>query len=145
MTPVETAQKLAEAMEAGARLDGFTAAGQAARKTAEALRAVLSALGAAERDGAFGNCTGDSCPTWHDGCHCTVETLRHNIRRAEAAEAREAKLRDYLLRSSVCGAPGDWYLSGPIVDGLGRGLPFPADVVAAILAAPAPAAKPEEE
>ena len=42
------------------------------------------------------------CPTWHDGCHCTVETLRYNIQRAERAEAaleRErdaAKLRDVL-------------------------------------------------
>ena len=26
------------------------------------------------------------CPTWHDGCHCTVETLRDNIQRAERAE-----------------------------------------------------------
>lgn len=27
------------------------------------------------------------CPTFHDGCHCTVENLVHNIERAEAAEA----------------------------------------------------------
>ncbi len=27
------------------------------------------------------------CPTWYDGCHCTVETLTHNIDRSEKAEA----------------------------------------------------------
>ena len=28
----------------------------------------------------------DGCPTFYDGCNCTVETLVHNIRRAERAE-----------------------------------------------------------
>lgn len=28
------------------------------------------------------------CPTFYDGCHCTHETLAHNIQRAEAAEAK---------------------------------------------------------
>jgi hypothetical protein len=27
----------------------------------------------------------EDCPTFYDGCHCTVETLIHNIKRAEAA------------------------------------------------------------
>lgn len=27
------------------------------------------------------------CSTWHDGCHCTSETLAHNIKRADEAEA----------------------------------------------------------
>ena len=30
----------------------------------------------------------EECPTFHDGCHCTVENLVHNIERAEAAEAK---------------------------------------------------------
>lgn len=32
------------------------------------------------------------CPTFYDGCNCTVETLVHNIDRAERAEARCDKL-----------------------------------------------------
>jgi hypothetical protein len=35
--------------------------------------------------------TADNCPTYYDGCHCTVETLVHNIKRAEEAE-RELEL-----------------------------------------------------
>ena len=33
------------------------------------------------------------CPTWYDHCRCTVETLEHNIDRAEKAESelREAQ------------------------------------------------------
>ncbi len=34
----------------------------------------------------------DDCPTYHDGCHCNVETLTHNISRAEAAEAKMKQL-----------------------------------------------------
>lgn len=30
----------------------------------------------------------ETCPTWYDGCHCTVATLLHNIGRADQAEAR---------------------------------------------------------
>ena len=30
----------------------------------------------------------ENCPTYHDGCNCTVEVLVHNIERAEKAEAR---------------------------------------------------------
>lgn len=33
----------------------------------------------------------EGCPTWHDGCHCTVESLEHNISRAEAAERTVAE------------------------------------------------------
>jgi hypothetical protein len=38
---------------------------------------------------------GDStdCPTYYDGCHCTVEVLKHNIERAEKAEAEVARLQ----------------------------------------------------
>ena len=32
------------------------------------------------------------CPTYYDGCNCTVEVLVHNIERAEKAEARVAEL-----------------------------------------------------
>jgi hypothetical protein len=38
------------------------------------------------------------CPTFHDGCHCTVENLVHNIERAERAEA---KLKAMTNQSSV--------------------------------------------
>jgi hypothetical protein len=31
---------------------------------------------------------GEDCYTYYDGCNCTVETLNHNIRRADAAEAK---------------------------------------------------------
>lgn len=31
--------------------------------------------------------TPDNCLTWYDGCNCTLETLAHNIARAEKAEA----------------------------------------------------------
>jgi hypothetical protein len=31
----------------------------------------------------------DDCPTYYDGCNCTVETLIHNIERAERAEHAE--------------------------------------------------------
>lgn len=30
----------------------------------------------------------EDCPTYYDGCRCTVDTLAHNIQRAEAAEQR---------------------------------------------------------
>ena len=33
------------------------------------------------------------CPTFHDGCHCTVDTLVHNIERAEAAEKKLEQVR----------------------------------------------------
>lgn len=39
-----------------------------------------------------------NCPTFYDCCHCTVETLVHNIERAEAAEAELAHLRALLAR-----------------------------------------------
>lgn len=31
--------------------------------------------------------TPGECSTWYDGCHCTNETLAHNIKRADEAEA----------------------------------------------------------
>lgn len=33
----------------------------------------------------------DECPTYYDGCNCTVGCLEHNIRRAEDAESRLAE------------------------------------------------------
>ncbi len=36
------------------------------------------------------------CLTWHDGCHCTVETLRDNIERAEKAEDHRDRLKSIL-------------------------------------------------
>ena len=44
----------------------------------------------------------EGCPTYYDGCNCTVEALVHNIERAEKAEARVAELeavRDDLSRA----------------------------------------------
>ena len=35
-----------------------------------------------------------NCPTYHDGCHCTVETLIHNIKRAEKADKRIKELEE---------------------------------------------------
>lgn len=46
----------------------------------------------------------EGCPTYHDGCNCTVEVLVHNIERAKKAERRVAELeaasRDALLAAS---------------------------------------------
>lgn len=36
--------------------------------------------------------TPKDCPTYYDGCHCTVETLVFNIKRAETAENRIKEL-----------------------------------------------------
>ena len=62
----------------------------------DALRAELDGL-REQMDAAFlqgAPHQGDGCPTEHDaGCNCTVETLVHNIRRAERAEADNARLR----------------------------------------------------
>lgn len=35
----------------------------------------------------------EDCPTYYDGCNCTVECLVHNIDRAEVAEAEVARLK----------------------------------------------------
>ena len=34
----------------------------------------------------------EGCPTYHDGCNCTVEVLVHNIERAKRAERRVSEL-----------------------------------------------------
>ena len=34
----------------------------------------------------------ERCPTYYDGCNCTVEVLVHNIERAKKAERRVAEL-----------------------------------------------------
>ena len=38
----------------------------------------------------------EGCPTYHDGCNCTVEVLAHNIERAQEAERRVAELESEL-------------------------------------------------
>lgn len=44
----------------------------------------------------------DNCPTWYDGCHCTVEALVHNIERAEKAEAKlDAQQWRYLSKGEL--------------------------------------------
>ena len=40
----------------------------------------------------------EGCPTYHDGCNCTVEVLVHNIERAKKAERRVAELEALLRR-----------------------------------------------
>jgi hypothetical protein len=34
----------------------------------------------------------EDCPTWYDGCHCTVAALEHNIKRADDLQAHIDKL-----------------------------------------------------
>lgn len=41
----------------------------------------------------------EGCPTYYDGCNCTVEALAHNIDRAEKAERRVAELEALLHRA----------------------------------------------
>lgn len=41
----------------------------------------------------------EKCPTFYDGCHCTVDVLVHNIKRAEAAEAEVKRLREVVAQS----------------------------------------------
>jgi len=36
-------------------------------------------------------CLQKECPTWHDGCHCTVEQLAFTMDRADVAEAERDK------------------------------------------------------
>ena len=36
----------------------------------------------------------ERCPTYYDGCNCTVEVLVHNIERAKKAERRVAELEE---------------------------------------------------
>ena len=38
----------------------------------------------------------ERCPTYYDGCNCTVEVLAHNIERAQKAERRVAELESEL-------------------------------------------------
>ena len=44
----------------------------------------------------------ESCPTWYDGCHCTLDALRHNIERAEKAAAERDKLQADLATVLAC-------------------------------------------
>jgi len=46
------------------------------------------------------------CPTWWGGCHCTVETLEHNIKRVEFVADQNDKLRAELtaLQARLAGA-----------------------------------------
>ena len=43
----------------------------------------------------------ERCPTYYDGCNCTVEVLVHNIERAKRAERRVAELEAILRRVDV--------------------------------------------
>jgi len=43
----------------------------------------------------------DGCPTYYDGCHCTVEVLRHNIERADSAEAKLAVTTEALREQTA--------------------------------------------
>jgi hypothetical protein len=49
----------------------------------------------------------DNCPTFHDGCHCTVETLLHNIAQAEKSESRVAELEAKWPERRKC--PTNWH------------------------------------
>ena len=66
----------------------------------------------------------DACPTFYDGCHCTVDTLDHNCRRAEAAEAALSSAREEAARRLIealecvkaacdreCAGCGAWYVA----------------------------------
>jgi len=46
----------------------------------------------------------DQCPTYYDGCNCTVEVLKHNIARADKAEERLRVVTQILV--SEVGADG---------------------------------------
>lgn len=51
----------------------------------------------------------ENCPTYYDGCNCTVEALVHNIERARKAEARITELEkeraDILRLAGECYTP----------------------------------------
>ena len=51
----------------------------------------------------------EQCPTYYDGCNCTVEALVHNIERARKAEARITELEkeraDILRLAGECYTP----------------------------------------
>lgn len=40
----------------------------------------------------------DDCPTFYDGCNCTIQTLDHNIKRAQIAEAEVERLKASMAR-----------------------------------------------
>lgn len=42
----------------------------------------------------------EDCPTYHDGCNCNIETLVHNVTRAEKAEAKIEQLARQLKELS---------------------------------------------
>lgn len=47
--------------------------------------------------------TESECPTYYDGCHCSVMVLRHNIERAERAEkALELQMSTHDQGHSPC-------------------------------------------
>lgn len=52
----------------------------------------------------------EGCPTFYDCCHCSVESLLHNIERTETAEARVAELEDHALSHS------DWERAHDLLD-----------------------------
>lgn len=40
----------------------------------------------------------ENCPTYYDGCRCSVDTLKHNIDRAETAEAHISVMKENIER-----------------------------------------------
>ena len=66
----------------------------------------------------------ERCPTYYDGCNCTVEVLVHNIERAKKAERRVAELEaaNSYLRSTLLNCAAH------------AGLPDPATGCRAIIA-----------
>ena len=60
----------------------------------------------------------EGCPTYYDGCNCTVEVLAHNIERAKRAERRAAELEaeNAQLVRFICESGGivnEWAKSCP--------------------------------
>ena len=74
----------------------------------ERLRTMLAELRETTLDGLPHSEPGE-CPTWYDKCNCTVENLQHNIKRADEAEAENARLReaiDSAIETWDSNAPG---------------------------------------
>ena len=50
----------------------------------------------------------ERCPTYYDGCNCTVEVLLHNIERAQKAERRVAELEAEFRHVLGVGKEDEW-------------------------------------
>ena len=66
----------------------------------------------------------EQCPTYYDGCNCTVEALVHNIERARKAEARITELEkeraDILRLAGECYTPSVWRPMSGLPAGIGN-------------------------